>query len=160
MKKYTMIEILIVISIIIILASMTMAGAGYLQRKAANDKTWAQIKLIESALQQHKTEYGYYPQQINCESLKALWFSEPNGLKKANKKLILDWVGSGNNVSSGNCLDAFDEPLYYQCPGAMNKESYDLFSKGYDTKFGDGGSVEADAQTMKQTDDINNWSRQ
>lgn len=158
-----MIEILVVISIIIILAGMTLAAAGFLQRMAAENRTKAQIKLIESALTQYNADWGFYPPR-SAGPIPADWFdkSDSNRLKKPNGKLYLDWTGNGYDTDGGDCLDAFDEPIYYKCPGEMNTSSVDIWSKGYDQEHGEAGSGDdiADAQTASEdNDDICNWKR-
>jgi len=166
-----MIELLVVISVIIILASMTLAAAGFLQRMAAVNRTKAQIKQIESVCAQYNTDWGYYP-VMNYGPLPSEWFDSENSkcLKRPNGRVYLDWVGAGFSIGSGYCLDSFDEPIYYAYPGiesevvqalfvSCNKESIAIWSKGYDQKFGDGGSSITDSLTVQETDDINNWSK-
>lgn len=60
-NAFTLIELLVVIAIIAILASLVLAAAGFLQKKAARSKAQAQIAALGSALESYKIDNGDYP---------------------------------------------------------------------------------------------------
>ena len=67
-------------------------------------------------------------------------------------------------------VDPYGQPFYYQSPGTMNNEKFDLWSKGNDQEHGEAG-VNDDSQNAtddagdarsinaKFSDDINNWTQ-
>jgi len=62
---FTMIELLAVVTIIVILASLTIGGLSYFNRKQAESKTRVQLKLIANALEAYKSDNGEYPLATN-----------------------------------------------------------------------------------------------
>ena len=159
-----MIEILVAISIILVLAGMTLGATRYMLIKADKSRTKALIKQIESAMVQYKGDWGFYPQQATAGVLLGSWF-ESGGLEKPNGKLYLDLKGIGFTILAGSprtCLDPFDEPIFYQCPGTMNAQSFDVWSKGVDMEHGEAGSGNTIPKALvvdENNDDICNWKR-
>jgi general secretion pathway protein G len=64
---FTLIEMLVVISIIVVLAGLSMVGFRYIQTKQANEKARTQIKLLEVALEDFKSDMGAYPASENSD---------------------------------------------------------------------------------------------
>jgi prepilin-type N-terminal cleavage/methylation domain-containing protein len=60
-RGFTLIEILVVISIIAILAGMTLGVGGPMMEKAKRSRTQGEIAAIESALERYKIDNGGYP---------------------------------------------------------------------------------------------------
>src|SRR6476646_5424650 len=58
---FTIMELLIVISIIIVLAALVLATAGYAQNKAARSRAGAEIAAISAACENYKADNGIYP---------------------------------------------------------------------------------------------------
>lgn len=58
---FTLIELLAVITIIVILAGLTIGGMSYVNEKQAVEKAKVQIKLLESAIEEYKLDNGSYP---------------------------------------------------------------------------------------------------
>lgn len=58
---FTMVEILVVISIIALLASLSMVAMGHANRTSKREKTKAYIKAIELKLESFKNDNGTYP---------------------------------------------------------------------------------------------------
>jgi prepilin-type N-terminal cleavage/methylation domain-containing protein len=59
---FTLLEILVVIAIIAVLASLTFGGMSYYSEKMKYSRTQVLIASIESALEQYKADNGFYPQ--------------------------------------------------------------------------------------------------
>ena len=59
---FTIIELLVVITIIIILAGLILSTAGYVQKKGARSRAEAEIAAISAALESYKSENGIYPE--------------------------------------------------------------------------------------------------
>jgi len=60
-KGFTLIEMLIVISIIALLASMILVGMGGARAKARDSRRIADIKNVQNALELYYSKYGFYP---------------------------------------------------------------------------------------------------
>ncbi|TSC81951.1 MAG: putative General secretion pathway protein GspG [Parcubacteria group bacterium Gr01-1014_20] len=60
-KGFTLIEILIVVAIIGILASVVLVGLGPLQRQGRDARRISDIKQIQTGLELYYTKCGYYP---------------------------------------------------------------------------------------------------
>ncbi len=58
---FTILELLIVVSIIIVLAGLILATSGYVQKKGARSRTEAEIAAISAALENYKADNGSYP---------------------------------------------------------------------------------------------------
>ena len=165
-RGFTLMEIMIVIAIIIVLATMTVAGVSWYKRKAAENKTKVLISSVERALEEYRADTGAFPtvaaadKGSTAEVYKAL-FGDSDGDGQSNSGetvylSILDPSLTGNKLNvdkSGSAyviIDAWFEPLRYQSPGAMNPD-FDLWSMGPDGQGGPTGATE------KQQDDIKNW---
>ena len=59
--SFTVIELLLVIAIIIILASLILSTVGYVQKKGARSRAEAEIAAISAALESYKADNGIYP---------------------------------------------------------------------------------------------------
>lgn len=60
-RAFTLVEILIVVSLIIVLASMTLALAGPVRNSILTTKAKSQIQKLSLALNEFKAKYGEYP---------------------------------------------------------------------------------------------------
>lgn len=64
-RAFTLVEILVVISLIVVLASMTFALAGPVKNSILTTKAKSQIQKISLALNEFKSKYGEYPMVEN-----------------------------------------------------------------------------------------------
>jgi len=69
--SFTVIELLLVITIIIILASLILSTVGYVQKKGARSRAEAEIAAISAALESYKADNGTYPFDANTNTLNA-----------------------------------------------------------------------------------------
>jgi general secretion pathway protein G len=60
-RAFTIIELLVVISIIIILAGLILSTVGYVQKKGARSRAEAEIAALSAALESYKADNGIYP---------------------------------------------------------------------------------------------------
>jgi type II secretory pathway pseudopilin PulG len=66
---FTILELLIVMSIIIILAGLTIATMGYVQTKSRRSRAEAEIAAISAALENYKADNGVYPSNLDTNGL-------------------------------------------------------------------------------------------
>ena len=58
---FTLIELMVVITIIIVLAGIVIGGMGYVNEKQARSKAQIQIGLLSKAIEEYKLDLGRYP---------------------------------------------------------------------------------------------------
>lgn len=124
-----MIEILVVITVIAILASlvtpMVFRNVGDAKTSAAR----AQVEILGLALDAYRLDNDYYPSTAQgLEALRRLPAGEPvarNWRGPYLKKLVPP--------------DPYGRPYVYRSPGEVNPDSYDLLSLGRDAEPGGAG---------------------
>jgi len=131
-KGFTLIEIIVVMVMIVLLASLVGPKLFPKLGKGKQSAAKAQISLIEQALDQFRLDVGRYP--TTQEGLNAL-VTNP-GVSK--------WEGS--YLRKGLPADPWDRPYQYTCPGSNGE--FDLFSYGRDGKP-DGEGEDADVVSWK-----------
>jgi general secretion pathway protein G len=131
-KGFTLIEILIVVIIISLLASL-VGPKLFKKVGASRQKTaMAQITLIETAFKIFRLDVGRYP--TTEEGLKAL-IASPEGLR----------MWDGPYLEKDIPLDPWGNPYVYKSPG--EKSEYEIISFGADGKAGGEG----------ENSDISSW---
>lgn len=158
-------------AIILMLAGFTFGVVTVVAKKNKLTRARAQIETIVEALEQYKKDYGYYPQQASAAQLTV---GQVHGWTKPGKtdRYLSLYSGSGSNKAdhptfpgarnwsdSDPVLDAYGNGIFYQCPGTVNTDKFDLWSRGEDGKHGDNGSSPSDAQTRNDNDDITSWKQ-
>jgi type II secretory pathway pseudopilin PulG len=58
---FTILELLVVITIIIVLAGLILSTVGYVQKKGARSRAEAEMAAISAALESYKADNGIYP---------------------------------------------------------------------------------------------------
>ena len=133
-KAFTMMELLVVLAILALLAGLAISNVGGIFGGA--QVTTAQLfvkESMKSPLFTYRMHMGDYP--TTSDGLQAL-ITAPSA--KGDR-----WHGpyiTENKIPR----DPWGEPYQYASPGARNKTSYDLWSKGPDKQSG-------------TDDDIGNW---
>jgi len=84
---FTLLELLTVITIIIILAGMILAGMGYAQQKAAASRAQAEIAALSTALESYKADNGEYPKDAATDALDPSGSGNPADYKTAGQTL-------------------------------------------------------------------------
>lgn len=125
-RAFTLIEILVVVAVIAILA--TLVAPNVFQHVGAAKETTAksQIEILGAALDAYRLHVGRYP--TTAEGLGALW-SRPAG--------VASWRGP--YLRKAAPVDPWGNPYLYESPGTVNRESYDLLSLGADGRRGGEG---------------------
>jgi general secretion pathway protein G len=140
---FTLIELLAVITIIVILAGLVVAGMGYVNERQAKEKTKVQLAILAKALEDFKLDNGAYPPLIkitdgSLESAdNADIFNSSGATNKDSPGLITqskalykalfwdtDYDGNGAVTSNGSKNDA-DQKIYLPelNPGTANNAS-------------------------------------
>jgi general secretion pathway protein G len=132
---FTLIEVLLVLTILVILASLVVANYGRIQSGANIKATRTQINAFKTPLQAYRMDVGDYPS--TNQGLEAL-ISPPSDLANQNK-----WVGP--YLDSQNLpKDPWGNPYQYEYPGKRQEIWPDIWSLGPDGQDGN-------------DDDIGNW---
>ena len=58
---FTLIELLIVIALIVILAGLTLATMGYVNKKGAESRARSEVAALSAAIESFKLDFGAYP---------------------------------------------------------------------------------------------------
>lgn len=113
-RGLTLIEILVVVTILGMIAGLVGIGVANSLSDAKVDAGNIQIKNLSDALDLYKIKFNRYP--TTAEGLQAL-SSPPN-----NKKPIMETVPK----------DPWGQDFIYVCPGTHNTRKFDIQSKGDD----------------------------
>jgi general secretion pathway protein G len=130
---FTLIEILVVITVIAILASLVTPMVFRNVGDAKTSSARAQIEILGLALDSYRLDNDYYPS--TAQSLEALR-QQPAGEPEAR-----NWRGP--YLKKPVPLDPYGRPYVYRSPGEANPDSYDLLSLGRDGQPG-GSDEDAD----------------
>jgi general secretion pathway protein G len=138
-RGFTLIELMIVIVILSLLATIVTYQFMGREEQAKRTATIIQIKNFEGGLKLFKLDNGFYPSTE--QGLKALVEKPTTG------KEVKNWKEGGYLEAQEVPLDPWKNPYVYLSPGVHSKE-YDIVSYGAD---GVEGGEENDA-------DIQSWA--
>ena len=170
-KGFSLIELLVVISVIAILMGIILPSVGAYRKRAMKAKTRADINQLSMALEAYKNDYRRYPSitgstdyymALNTLLYKALTGDENgDGVRSGveNDKhsyLALNMVSIEKNENGAvqpYLVDAYENRIgYWPYPTYHNRTRFNLWSKGSDGITGTGAKMGDDG-----IDDINNW---
>jgi hypothetical protein len=119
-------------------------------------KTRATIKKLEMALESYKLKHGYYIQQSIAEVFYVDENTYDGTVLLPNFNEFIDYQKMKNEdmelyVGRYFILDGWGNPLRYQCPGAVNKTSFDFVSPGPD------GKINTTATHAENADNVKNY---
>jgi type II secretory pathway pseudopilin PulG len=178
-SAFTIIELLVVISIIIILAGLILSTVGYVQKKGARSRAEAEIAAISAALENYKADNGIYPRDTTnstTDNLNARTSGNPTTYQTASLFLYDSLFGSltsGSRTAAGgtksyfvfkpNMLSPSDQTQnvqYIRDPFGNSYGYSTAYQKnpatGYNPTF-DLWSVADDSSGTNQTKWIKNW---
>ncbi len=76
---FTVVELLVVMSIILVLAGLILATSSYVHNKGARSRAEAEIAAMSAALENYKADNGIYPVDISVD---AKTNSDPGSLSR------------------------------------------------------------------------------
>lgn len=128
---FTLVELLIVITVIAILAALTLNIAGFINEKSARERAKTEIEALSAALNDYKAVHGDYPlsasPQTNANSTDQTLYTN---LSPATGKVYFDFPKGMTNANKA-VIDPFGNAYGYQYPGDPNRSGtnfFDLFS--------------------------------
>lgn len=99
---FTLIELLIVMSIIIVLAGLILATSGYVQKKGYRSRAEAEIAAMSAALESYKADNGIYPTDSTTNALNPTT-TDTRTYKTASVVLYRALSGDDDNDSMRSC---------------------------------------------------------
>jgi prepilin-type N-terminal cleavage/methylation domain-containing protein len=99
-SAFTLIELIVVTTVIVILTGLVLSTVGYVQKKAARARAETEIAAMSAACESYKADYGVYPFNSNTNTLNARTDLDPSAIGYSNASLFLYEKLMG--VTSGN----------------------------------------------------------
>jgi len=94
---FTIIELLVVITIIVILAGLILSTMDYVQKKGARSRAEAEIAAMSAALESYKADNGIYPRDATAtDTLDARTSGNPTNYQAASLFLYNSLFGATN----------------------------------------------------------------
>jgi general secretion pathway protein G len=119
-SAFTLLEIMIVVSIIVILLGLAISRIGNPTGFAKSTAVRADIQSIGTQLMQYEAMNGFYPTtEQGIQALVTRADSDPRPTR---------WYQLFKDVPK----DPWGTPYIYRCPGVKNPDKYDLYSAGPD----------------------------
>jgi general secretion pathway protein G len=117
---FTLLEIMIVVSIIVILLGLAISKMGNPTGFAKTTAVRADVQSIGTQLMQYEAMNGFYPTtEQGLQALVTQAQSEPRPQR---------WYQFFRELPR----DPWGSPYIYRCPGVKNPDKYDLYSAGPD----------------------------
>jgi type II secretion system protein G len=132
---FTLIEIMVTIALVAILAGLTMASFGYVNKKAADSKARAEVAALSAAIDRYQADFGTYPankaelfQELVGEgtiNTNTLYF-EPSDASRKAQAFLSPW-GTEYEYNSSEAeqlrnVGSFD--LWVEPPDAQGEEDW------------------------------------
>ncbi len=146
-RRFTLIEMMTVVGIILLLSMIAILTVKYAAFRNSQALSKAVFSQLDQAFNQYRADWRYFPQQPQVANVpQPLTITFLQGLVKPNFStgdptgMYLQgcdrWT-TGSNGTITNCVvDGFGSIIYYQCPGKVTPESFDMWSAGADYFFG------------------------
>src|SRR5438128_7966298 len=68
-NAFTLIELIVVVTVILILAGLVLSTAGYARKKGARSRAETEIAAMSAACESYKADYAIYPRDANSTDL-------------------------------------------------------------------------------------------
>jgi len=172
-KGFTLVELLVVITIIVILMSLLVVLISVLIDKARYAKTATTIKMLDEACKAYQVDFSCYPPKDSKDSsclhqhlgmprrIQTVKSDTGPGIY-SNKPPIVDFprdILQENSKAPDPksnpvpIVDAFDQVIGYNNPPVYNRRGVDIWSVGKN------GKAEYD-EKVNDYDDVTNWSKE
>lgn len=144
-RGFTVVELMAVVLIICVLSALALGLAGYIQRRVAASTTRAQIAAIETALENYRSDWGYYPpsfpmrlssqglaeQTNNTVLYRSLFLQGKQYLKFPPGQLHSNLMQQFQATQPVNIYDVYGRPFVYYCspqtPFSFSNEYVGMF---------------------------------
>ena len=93
---FTLIELIVVITVIIILTGLVLSTVGYAQKKGARARAETEIAAMSAACESYKADNGIYPRIASTDTLNAKISGDPNVAAYKDASLVLYRALSGD----------------------------------------------------------------
>jgi type II secretory pathway pseudopilin PulG len=93
---FTLIELIVVTTVIIILTGLVLSTVGYVQKKGARARTETEIAAMSAACENYKADNGVYPTNSDTNALNAQTVGNPCGYQAASLYLYEQLSGDTN----------------------------------------------------------------
>lgn len=150
-SAFTLIELLIVITVIAILAGLVLQTAGYVQKKGARSRAEAEIAALSAALESYKADMGDYPVGTNGNPSSTATPGTNNAFLRAalapsTGKIYFEFTkGMGTNTTT--------------LSSSANQTVLDPFGEGYGYYYTNSSAGAANAGIRSGTNFYDLWSR-
>ena len=121
---FTLIELLLVLAILVVLASMVITMYSGTQERAFKDAAKGQIGIFKSAITLYKLHTRGYPQGLDN------LITKPGDTNVANR-----WEGPYIDATKMP-PDPWDHEYKFVAPGKHNRDTFDVWSMGPDGQVG------------------------
>lgn len=91
---FTLVELIVSITIIVLLAGIVVGGMGFVEQKRAQEKAKVQVKLLEKGIEEYRFDNGAYPTVPNVNPTNVAQARANNNA--IFQRLYLDGVNSQN----------------------------------------------------------------
>lgn len=168
-RGFTLIEILVVMTIILLLAGLTIGGLQYVKTKRDNNRAEIQINLLSRAIEEYNLDNGDYPGDEDAGGtsgedqsnmlFQALYYDGFMAEDDGSASIYLSELDPENDSqkwldgtgASTIIVDPWKQEYLYRRGSAAMNPDYDLWSKGED------GETAGDGEDDKDKDDIRNF---
>ena len=93
---FTLIELIVVTTVIIILTGLVLSTVGYVQKKGARARAETEIAAMSAALESYKADNGIYPRNADTDGLNARASGNPCAYQAASLYLYKQLSGDTN----------------------------------------------------------------
>jgi prepilin-type N-terminal cleavage/methylation domain-containing protein len=142
---FTLIELIVVVTVIVILTGLVLSTVGYVQKKAARSRTETEIAAMSAGLESYKADNSVYPPYSGAGGAHALYqglsgdgndaiggttpsTGTPGSSGKSYMTLKPNMLSPNPPNSTTRIIDPFDNDYNYLAPGTNNTSTFDLWS--------------------------------